>query len=168
MIPLAGRGAVLSKDRKYRYRLWRTIIHNMQDKRCAFVMLNPSTADEMADDPTIRKCVGFAQRWGYGAIDVVNLFAWRATKPKDLLSSPNAVGIDNQEHVAEVVHRAQRVVLAWGSHPPLREWISQTIVRPEWAVIRNSMKAGTLGHNKDGAPKHPLMLAYDTPFEPRS
>jgi hypothetical protein len=166
VIPWAGRGAVLSPCRKYRYRLWRTLIANMQNKRCAFVCLNPSTADETADDATIRKCVGFAQRWGgFGAIDVVNLFAWRATKPKDLFSSPNAVGPDNQQHVTEVIYHAQRVVLAWGSHAPLRDWISDTIVRPEWYVIRTLAKAGTLGYNKDGNPKHPLMLAYSTPFQ---
>ncbi len=96
----------------------------------------------------------------------MNLFAWRATKPKELLSSPNAVGIENQQHVAEVVYHAQRVVLAWGSHPPLRDWISNEIIRPEWYVIRTMAKAGTFGRNKDGAPKHPLMLAYDTPFQP--
>jgi hypothetical protein len=157
-------GAVLSRDRFYRYRLWRS--WGSGERIVAFIMLNPSTADENVDDPTIRKCIGFAKRWEFDRLDVVNLFAWRATKPKDLLSSPNAVGPDNEQHVTEVIYHAERVVLAWGSHAPLRNWISNEIVRPQWSVIRTLAKAGTFGRNLDGAPKHPLMLAYDTPFQP--
>jgi hypothetical protein len=72
-------GATFSKDRRYRYRLWRS--WGDPELRCVFVGLNPSTADESNDDPTIRKCVGFAKLWGFGAVDVVNLFAFRSTDP---------------------------------------------------------------------------------------
>ena len=74
------KGAVISDCKRYRYRLWR--IWNGSQSRLVFVMLNPSTADGEQDDPTIRKCVGFAERLGYGGIEVVNLFAWRATDPR--------------------------------------------------------------------------------------
>jgi hypothetical protein len=75
-------GAELSACRTYRYRLWRQWDADLAP--VVWVMLNPSTADESADDPTIRKCIGFAQRWGYGGIEVVNLYAYRSPDPRQL------------------------------------------------------------------------------------
>jgi hypothetical protein len=158
-----GDGAILSSCRSYRYCLWRQVDAEIE-RRCAFIMLNPSTADERENDPTIRKCVGFASRWGYGAIDVVNLFAWRSTEPRALLQAPDAVGPENWKHVTTVVYEAARVVLAWGSHASVRGLIRNQLLSPHWFVIRTLWKAGTLGRNQDGEPKHPLMLAYSTPF----
>ena len=164
-----GNGAILSPDRLYRYVFWRCIAHDIP-KRCVFIMLNPSTADERINDPTVRKCIGFAQRWEFGYVDVVNLFAWRATKPQGLLETTNPEGRENERYVTEAVYYASRVVLAWGSHAghsaQLRDLILKTHLKPQWEIIRSLAKAGTLGQNADSTPKHPLMLAYSTPFVP--
>ena len=76
------KGAIISKDKKHRYRLWR--IWDDSLPKALFIMLNPSTADVMLDDPTIRRCIGFAKSWGYGGIYVGNIFSLRSSNPKDL------------------------------------------------------------------------------------
>ncbi len=195
-------GAHLSPCRQYRYRLWRD--WDPGAGRCVFVGLNPSTADEHTDDPTIRKCVGFAKRWGFGAIDMVNLFAYRSTSPKGLLtqecpscagvgrpmsyvlhgqtwtcgrckySSPvdrprkggDPVGPANDEAIARVFGDAKRIVLAWGEHGPrIRRLVEARLKDPGWVALPRPCERGTLGYAKTGAPRHPLMLAYVTPFE---
>jgi len=158
-------GALLSAYRLYRYRLWRC--WDPTAGRCAFVMVNPSTADESEDDATIRKCIGFAKRWGYGAIDVVNLFAWRSTDVTALLTAADPVGPENDEHLHEVMRGALRVVLAWGKHPPkVRRLVRARLDRLEardWLAELGDVV--TFGRNEDGTPRHPLMLAYATPLE---
>lgn len=154
-------GAILDPDRSYRYLLWRS--WGSRDHRCVFVGLNPSTADEGRDDPTIRKCVGFAKRWGFGAIDMVNLFAWRSTDPSGLLSAPDAAGYDNDDVLAEVIARAHRVVWAWGRHNArVRRLVHARTAG--WSFFPGC-EAGTLGRSQDGSPRHPLMLAYATRFD---
>ena len=95
---------------------------------CAFVMLNPSTADGAEDDNTIRRCVGFAQRFGFGGFSVVNLFAFRATKPEAMLAAADPVGPDNDAHILGALAAAQRVFAAWGA------WDQQKIKDRAWAV----------------------------------
>lgn len=152
-----GSSAVISACGHYRYRL---------DRRwgpgssCVFVMLNPSTANSRQDDPTIRKCRGFAQRWGHDAFTVVNLFAWRATHPRDLNRASDPIGEDNDRHIREVCRLHPFVVLAWGNHA--------TRVRIERVLdILETNVSGPLrclGITKGGEPLHPLMPAYDTPL----
>jgi hypothetical protein len=128
-----------------------------------FVMLNPSTADETSDDATIRRCKGFATDWGYGQLEVVNLFALRATSPRRLLDDPRAaVGPENDGHVSDAIHRAHRIVCAWGAwgaHDRLRFRVAET----------NQMLHGApwchLGLTDDGEPRHPLRLARTTPWQ---
>lgn len=118
-----------------------------------FVMLNPSTADGTTDDPTIRRCVGFAKAWNYEAISVVNLFAYRATKPKDLFAAGHeAHGPRNQKVIECATARAGIIIAAWGVHgdygeqdDTVRGWLDD---RPIYA----------LGLTKDGQPRHPLYL----------
>jgi hypothetical protein len=164
-LSLADRGgAVLSPCRRYRYRLWRS--WGDLEKRVAFVMLNPSTADESKDDPTIRKCVGFAKRWGFGALDVVNLFAWRSTDPDGLLDAADPVGPDNDKMVRAVFDGADRVVLAWGSHgAKIRKMVHARVRSGSLLSCSTTDDHGTLGYCADLSPRHPLMLAYATPFE---
>ena len=81
-----------------------------------FVMLNPSTADDVDDDPTIRRCVGFARRWRLGGLEVVNLYALRATDPRDLFAHRAPVGRDNDDAISDAVARAAHIVVAWGVH----------------------------------------------------
>ena len=96
MDPFMKSDAVISDCGKYRYRLTRKWGYG---RPCGFIMLNPSTADALHDDPTIRRCVGFAKAWGCGALIVVNLFAVRATSPREMMRADDPVGPENKEHV---------------------------------------------------------------------
>src|SRR4051812_17109287 len=113
--PLSQRGALLSDDGLYRYRLWR--IWEELAPVMVWVMLNPSTADADVDDPSIRKCVGFAKANGCGGIIVVNLFAWRATDPKELRAVADPVGPENDAHIRWAVKAPllATVVAGWGT-----------------------------------------------------
>jgi hypothetical protein len=155
-------GADISEDGRYRYRLWRDGWTGDDDRACTFVILNPSTADAMTDDPTIRKCVGFCKRWGFGRLFVVNLFAFRSTDPGGLRGAGDPVGPANDVFVREEIAAARRVVLAWGSHAEVRDLVSRRVfeVRRFWDKYPD--KLFTLGFCKDGSPRHPLMLAYAT------
>lgn len=159
--------AVISPCQCYRYSLTRTWrIHGTSDgqgHRVLWVMLNPSTADGSANDPTIRKCVGFAKRWGAGAIEVVNLYAFRATDPARLREPVcEPVGPDNDVHIRAAIDRAAQIVCAWGANA------SDHGPRPA-AVRRMLDEAGRtahcLGRVASGSPRHPLMVAYATPLE---
>ena len=122
--------AVFSKDRVYRYLLTRRV--GVQDSTCLFIMLNPSTADETQNDPTVTRCIRYARRWGFGKLEVCNIFAYRATNPKELYTPHPShwpsfmttmyafiVGPDNNDHITNAIHRADRVVCAWGNHGEL-------------------------------------------------
>lgn len=102
--------AVLSPDREYRYRLSRT--WDSEKPTLGFIMLNPSTDDESEDDPTIRRCLGYAKDWGYGSILVGNLFGLRATDPSQLREHGNPVGPENDEHLQLICTEAEMVVAA--------------------------------------------------------
>jgi hypothetical protein len=161
--------AEISLDGRYRYRLWREFRTEpgKPDSTVLFVMLNPSTADALADDPTIRKCIGFGRLWGYTRLEVVNLYAFRATQPADLWKAHEPVGPDNDLHIADAVAAADLVVYAWGAHAK-----DSSRVAAVKKIVRGSLRvsaefSGTrlvaLGFTKAGHPKHPLMLSYDTP-----
>src|SRR4051812_5648202 len=102
--------ATISDCGTYRYRLGRSWEPSMP--RLGFVMLNPSVASADIDDPTIRRCIGFAQRLGFGSIDVGNLFAYRATKPKDLKEAGFPEGPDNNDHLRAIALECQTIVCA--------------------------------------------------------
>ena len=157
-------GALFSPCGKYRYRLWRRWDFNLS--RACWIMLNPSTADASRDDATIRKCIGFTKRLGYGGIEVVNLFAWRATKPADMKRAADPIGPPNDaaiKNAAGSVNFGGGVVIcAWGTHAgksgrDLRVLdILEEIGVDPWVL-------GKL--NKGGTPPHPLMLPYDTQLQ---
>jgi hypothetical protein len=161
-------GATFSACRTYRYRLWRS--WGAPDRRCVFVGLNPSTADEARDDPTIRKCVGFAERWGFGAVEVVNLFAYAgrgSTDPRSLLDASDPVGPDNDATVSAALEGACRIVWAWGRHDPrVRALVRERIATAPWLASGGRGVTGCLGRSQDGSPRHPLRIAYDTRFQP--
>lgn len=94
------KSAIISECGKYRYSLSR--IWDENKANVLFIMLNPSTADGDVDDPTIRRCIGFAKSWGYGGIYVGNLFAYRATDPKELLKVENPIGFENIHHLMDM------------------------------------------------------------------
>ncbi len=146
-------GATFSRDRRYRYHLWRRWDRSLP--AVAFCMLNPSTADERVEDPTIRRCVGFARDWGYGAVEIVNLFALRATDPRALGRSRDPVGPRNDAYVLEVASRLS-IVIAWGAHGRLRERGRDML---ELLSPRSRLLA--LGRTRVGEPRHPLYLRRD-------
>lgn len=142
--------ATISACGKYRYKLSRVWDKNLP--KVLFIMLNPSTADAKEDDPTIRRCIGFAKSWGYGGIMVGNLFAYRSTDPKQLLSVENPVGDDNNKSVSEMGEECKIIVCAWGNAPifPFESFIG-------W----DESKAHYLKITKKGYPAHPLYLKSD-------
>lgn len=154
--------AVISDCGRYRYRLTRT--WDPSRESLVFVMLNPSTADAAVDDPTIRRCIGFARRDGYGGIIVVNLFAWRATDPADLPSNlPMRMGPDNRRYVYEAA-TGRDVILAWGSHSAA--WPEVTDPLPERLWLAGARSIRCLGFTKSGKPRHPLYVRADQSFVP--
>lgn len=146
------RSGILSPCRTYRYELWRT--WNGSGPSCVFVGLNPSTADETEDDPTIRKCVKFAQTWGYGSLCMVNLFAFRATKPKDMLAAADPIGPDNDATLRRLVPCAGLIVAAWGNDG----WYKER----DKAVMAILPRLHCLKRNSNGSPAHPLYQRGDT------
>lgn len=143
--------AVFSPDRVYRYMLWRTW---GAGPTVTFIGLNPSTADETVDDPTIRRCIGYAKAWGYGGLIMANLFALRATDPRVMLAHPEPVGPANDDALRDCVARSELVVAAWGADGAHRR--RSSAVR---AMLGGQLHA--LGLTKNGEPKHPLYLRAD-------
>lgn len=151
------KGAVLSDCGTYRYRLTRQ--WNSGAFRLTWVMLNPSTADAEVDDPTIRRCMGFARAWGYGGIVVVNLFALRATDPRELREHDAPVGPENDEHIRKVASDGAPVICAWGANVFAAERAASVL-----EILRHAQGAGVrcLGTTKGGAPRHPLYVPAAT------
>jgi hypothetical protein len=156
-----AKGAIISKCLRYRYKLTRG---DQNGRVLHWIMLNPSIADAFDDDQTIRKCTGFANRLGYSAISVHNLFAIRATDPRDMLNAADPVGPENASHLQIMLDRAaheqESVICAWGQHgthmdqdETVMGWIDVSGVAPL-----------CLGRCVNGTPRHPLMLSYKTPL----
>lgn len=146
------RETVITPDRKYRYQLYRKVADD--GKKICFVMLNPSTADEDHDDPTIRRCIDFARRLGYGELYAVNLYAWRARDPRELGKPPHEskIGPENDHFIKCCARGCDLTVVAWGAlKDPTRQsrakFVSGWLANPK-----------ALGFTKDGHPRHPLTL----------
>jgi len=150
------RSADFSKCGKYRYTLKRF----WDDKKghVLFVLLNPSTADAKKDDPTNRRGIGFAKRWGYGGVVFCNLFAYRTPYPSELKKAKRPVGRFNDKWLKEEARKADLVVASWGNHGRL-------LGRNE--EVREMIKGMShLGITKEGDPKHILYLRGDLKPEP--
>lgn len=147
LIEAFKRPAVFSPGRVHRYALWR----RWQNGRyCMFIGLNPSTADEVNDDNTVRRCIDYAKRWGYPALCMTNLFAFRSTYPSDLRKCQDPVGKINDWALAHLASNAAIVVAAWGTHG--------TYLNREAQVRRLLPNLHYLRLTKDGHPNHPLYL----------
>ena len=171
------RGAALSNDGLYRYVLQRT--WHFDAPLVAWVMLNPSTADASYDDPTIRKCVGFTKQWAqsaehpnYGGLVVINLFAWRATKPNvlwDVRGGKDITGPDNDDSWDLVLNHPTKppalIVAAWGGQVERASAIAYADHTEKRLMYLRGYGAKCLGRTKAGSPRHPLMLPYVTPLE---
>lgn len=150
-------GADFSPCRTYRYSLtrrWDDVLPNVM-----FIGLNPSTADETEDDPTIRRCIGFAKDWGFGGLIMANLFAFRATDPKVMKRAADPVGPENDKWLWELYGRAKLVIAAWGNDGAFLERGGEVLAMLNHDVCQ-------LGYTRSGQPKHPLYLRSDTPYLP--
>lgn len=155
----AAAGAELSPCRRYRYRLWRPV---GAGATLAVVGLNPSTADETADDPTIARLTERGRRLGFGRLVMLNLFAYRATDPREMKRAEDPVGPDNNQHLLAEAQAAALVLCAWGTHGAHRGR-DQEVLR----LLRGAgLKLHVLRLTKGGHPEHPLYLPYDlSPME---
>lgn len=144
-------GAEFSECRTYRYGLWR-----LWDKDKPFIMfigLNPSTASEYLDDPTIRRVKRFASDWGYGGVYMCNLFGFVTQYPQELKTCADPLG-DNDRWLLSYKEICKDVLFAWGSFKESKE--------RGLKVMSMFTNAVCLGINKDGSPKHPLYVSAKT------
>ena len=140
--------AKFSKDRIYRYALWR--IWDDNQPKVMFIGLNPSTADETKDDPTVRRCRGFAKLWGFGGLIMANIFAYRATEPENMKSTGDPTGPENDEWLLKLTQEATLVIGAWGNHGEFRGRGKEVLdLIPDLYCLKM---------NKTGHPAHPLYL----------
>ena len=155
--------AIISPCRRYRYRLERVW---SGEHAMPFVMLNPSSADATIDDPTIRRCMGFARREGAGGIIVVNLYAWRATDPVALRAAPDPYGPDNAEHLTRAakwsVKAGVPIVCAWGANDAVDDGEREC----RNLLLEQGARLMCLGKTKAGHPRHPLYVSGAQSLEP--
>jgi hypothetical protein len=144
-------GAVFDASGRYRYSLWRAWSDDYP--RIAFMLLNPSTADEERNDPTIRRCIGFAREWNFGSVEVVNLFAYRATYAREILRISDPVGEENNRFLVQAVERCSTVVVGWGT-----KGILLGRDREVMQLLAGRRNVYCLGITKDGQPRHPLYV----------
>ena len=154
--------ATFSECRQYRYALFRSWANaDVQPGHTAvFIGLNPSTADETQDDPTIRRCIGFAKRWGYDTLIMLNLFAWRSTDPAGLRATADPVGKLTDTWIKALTKDAGVIVAAWGTHGSLHGRDRAVLD----LLARNGRVVQSLGLTKGGHPRHPLYLPADAPL----
>jgi len=141
---------IFSPDRKYRYTLyreWEMPLHETREGYAMFIGLNPSTADETKDDPTIRRCKGFAKSWGFARMYMLNLFAFRATKPRDMMGEPQPVGEENDKYLTQYARRGF-VIAAWGRHGEFMGRNAEVL-----SLLDDVHQIGEAGY-----PRHPLYL----------
>jgi hypothetical protein len=146
--------AVFTDDRKYRYLLWR--IWSKTQKPLLFIGLNPSTATELKDDPTITRIIKRAYNAGFGGLIMANLYAFIATNPKLLLGNGDFVGAENDDYIKQSIKLSAKTVCGWGSFKPVKNRAIE--------VLKMIPEPYCLGINSDGQPKHPLYVSYKTPI----
>lgn len=153
------RTAIFDATGQYRYRLGRQWRKN--GPTVAFIMLNPSTADATCDDPTLRACIQFAQRWDYAALSVVNLFGYRTPHPSVLKTAEDPVGEQNDRYLLQAVVEARAVVLGWGNFGGFlgRDRAVLNLLLP------HQQKLYYLQRNISGHPRHPLYIQRGTPLK---
>ena len=151
-ITTSASGARFSPCRRWRYLLWRR--WDADRPVANFLMLNPSTADELQLDPSCTRARVYAERWGYGALIVTNLFGWRATDPQDMKSAHDPVGRGNDRAILRAAREADIVVCAWGNHGLHLERSRRVLS----ALGRARVPLHALRINGAGEPAHPLYL----------
>jgi hypothetical protein len=161
-IPNLEHTAVISPCARYRYLLTRRLGPGL--RTATFIMLNPSTADATHDDPTIRRCLGFARRWHCDRVAVLNLFAVRATEPADMKLADDPVGPDNRAWFDKTLRATVTgpVVCAWGIHG---QYMGQDVAVLGW-LSRYRIKPLALGVTRENHPRHPLYVCYSARLMP--
>ncbi len=152
-------GAIFDNKGSYRYSLWRK--WSSTHPLIAFVLLNPSTADEQRDDPTIRRCLGFARAWNFGSMEVVNLFAYRATDYRELFKVTDPIGEENNRFIMQAFERCSKIVLGWGTRGRMLGRDLQVM-----SLLTGKNDIYCLGLTKDGQPRHPLYIKGNTSLVP--
>lgn len=154
--------AVYSDCEAYRYTLTR--VWDPEGRKALFVMLNPSTATEVQNDPTVERCERRARALGFGAFQVTNIFAYRATDPKVMRAASDPVGPENDSAISQGAQWADQIICAWGTHGAFGERGAKVE-----ALLRDTgLDLYHLGLSKAGHPKHPLYIAYTQQPEPWS
>ncbi len=146
--------AIYSDCMNYRYALTR--VWQPSGRKALFVMLNPSTATEVQNDPTVERCERRARALGFGAFRVCNIFAWRATDPKEMRAQADAVGPENDAAITESCTWADSIICAWGTHG---EHLNRG-ANVETLMRNTNRPLHHLGLTKAGHPKHPLYIGY--------
>lgn len=146
--------AVYSDCERYRYSLTRTWDQSLE--HVLFVMLNPSTATEVQNDPTVERCERRARTLGFGSFCVTNIFAWRDTDPRKMRAATDPIGPNNDTAITEAAGTADQIVCAWGTHGAFLE--RGAFVKG--LLDQTGKPLSHLGLSKDGHPKHPLYIAY--------
>ncbi|MEM1236246.1 MAG: DUF1643 domain-containing protein [Pseudomonadota bacterium] len=152
--------AVYSDCERYRYSLTR--VWDPVGRKALFIMLNPSTATEVQNDPTVERCERRARALGFGSFRVLNIFAWRDTDPKKMRAAADPVGPENDTAIIESLTWADQIIAAWGTHGEHLE---------RGAAVERLLRSSGhdlfhLGLSKAGHPKHPLYISYETQPEP--
>ena len=146
--------AIYSDCERYRYALTR--VWKFEASRLVFVMLNPSTATEVQNDPTVERCERRARTLGFGSLQVTNIFAWRDTDPKKMRTAKDPIGPDNDKTIMEACSWGDQIIGAWGTHGA---HLGRGVQVKQ--ILRSSDKpVFHLGISKGGHPKHPLYIAY--------
>ena len=145
------KGAILSSCKKHRLQLWREWDSNLP--KVLFIMLNPSTADDQQDDPTLRRCIDFAKQWGFGGLYIGNLYSFRAADPKTLLKVSKFSHRDNYKHLVTMANQCQLVVCAWGNYPVIKKL---GIPKNIFKYLEQNLHC--LALSKKSMPMHPLYL----------
>lgn len=154
-------GAVFSEDRLYRYLLWRRWAPCTSAGMVGFIGLNPSTAGETTNDPTVRRCIGFAQAWGFDGMVMLNAFAFRATDPKVMKLASDPVGMANDDAIRLAARSLFQIVCCWGNHGK-HQVRGQAVLQ----LLKGLCYPVHLGLTQHGEPKHPLYLRSATKRQP--
>ncbi|MCM2543873.1 DUF1643 domain-containing protein [Burkholderia glumae] len=157
--------AIISPCGLYRYRLDRTVPNSIDDQTFAFFGVNPSTADATLDDATVRKWIGFTQRYGGRRFIVGNVFAYRATDVR-ALNTQQPIGPDNDRYLREIIAEADVLIPCWGSREKVPGHLRQHLDKTMALLVASDKPVLCFGLTLGGDPKHPLMLGYDTRLVP--
>jgi hypothetical protein len=147
-------GAIFSPDGKYRYALWR--VWDQKRDLLLFIGLNPSTATATTEDPTVTRCIARAKKQGFGGLLVGNLYALVSSDPGVLRNGIDVIGETTDYYLAIMITMARAVLCGWGSFPAAKKRSGEVLDMIAFPYC--------LGTNRDGQPKHPLYISYNTPM----